>query len=221
MSTMSSFICGNSAVIIFSCVSLCLFDVFVSRFVLFFSYLIHWCSSCLFIFVCCHLHGIILHYVWFYLFHPGFVFAFRPCLLLWNLFIHISCSCIDLLSCARMWFLHGRLVKAWNKYLQWNKKAGRETLYVLICDSHGSCKSPLGNGEFLYVFFYISHYVCVPCLFQCYALTSEVNFTLCLIFYLSNLFYIPPSTHFTPLMCFFLPFLCTFQVSQMCPYCAL
>lgn len=103
-------------------------------------------------------------------------------------------------------------------------KGQRETVYVLICDSHGSFKSPMGNGEFLYVFFYISHHVCVPCLFQCYALTSEVNFTLRLIFYLSNLFYIPLSTHFTPLMCFFLSCLCTFlfsQVYQMCPYCAL
>lgn len=43
-------------------------------------------------------------------------------------------------------------------------KAGRGMLYVLICDSHGSCKSPTRSGEFLYVFFYISHYVCVPSL---------------------------------------------------------
>lgn len=78
----------------------------------------------------------------------------------------------------------------------------------------GNCKSPCRIGEFLYVFFYSSHHFCVPCLFQCYALTSEVNFTLSLTFYLSSLFYIPPSTHFTPLVCFFflLPFLAHFCV---------
>lgn len=76
-------------------------------------------------------------------------------------------------------------------------------MYVLICDSHGSCKSPMGNGEFLYVFFYISHYVCVPCLFQCYALTSEVNFTLSLIFLSDQLILYPTIHSFYSLDVFF------------------
>lgn len=96
------------------------------------------------------------------------------------------------------------------------REAGRvEALYVLICDSWKSCKSPRSIGEFLYAFFYISHHFCVPCLFRCYALSSEVNFTLSLTFYLSNLFYILPSTHFTPLMSFFFAFPSTFLFSQV------
>lgn len=75
-----------------------------------------------------------------FVFHPG------------EIYIHISVSLIDLLSCGRMWFLHGWLAEIWSKT---GRQAGRETLYVLICDSRGSSTSPQRIVEFLYVFFYI------------------------------------------------------------------
>lgn len=97
------------------------------------------------------------------------------------------------------------------------REAGRETLYVVFCDSWGSCKIPWRKGAFLYVFFYISHHTCIPCLSQCYSLTSGVNFTLSLTFYLSILFYIPPSTHFTPWWVFFIHFCPYFSVHYCFP----
>lgn len=104
-------------------------------------------------------------------------------------------------------------LRGWWKH-EINKLTGREawrekniTSYTVTCDSWGCCTSPHRVVEFLCVILYFSSLLCLVS-FRCYALTSEVNFTLPY-FYLYNLFYFPPSTHFTPLMsliCFFFSF---------------
>lgn len=84
--------------------------------------------------------------------------------------------------------------------------AGSEKLYVLICESRAG--SPLGNpGVSLCVFFfplYFSSLVCPPSL-PMFRSEFKSQFHSPPYFYLSNLFYIPPYCHFTPLMSFLLP----------------
>lgn len=109
-----------------------------------------------------------------------------------------------------MWFL----LKGWQKHEKISvleEKEGGKQVYVLICGSQGSCESPQRIWKFLHVFFYICHQVCVPCLFQCYTLTSEVNFTLSLTFFCPT--YLYPTIHsFHFLDVFSLPYTCFISV---------
>lgn len=147
--------------------------------------------------------------------------CFHPCLVPWNLHTHISYWSPE---------LHQYVISPWvvggkhETNVCTGREAGRETLYVLICDSRGSCKSPRRIFGFLYVFFYIFLITSVS------HVSSNVTLWLQKSISLSALLFIRP-TYFIfnpPLIllpsCLFLPFLphfCFPKSHQMCPYYAL
>lgn len=113
-------------------------------------------------------------------------------------------------------FSMGGLVETRSKYLQWRRSRG-ETLYVGFCNS---CKIPWRKegGVFLYIFLITPAF---PVSSNIMLWLQESISLSALLFYLSIFFYIPPSTHFAPLMSFFpfflSTFLCTLLFSQVNP----
>lgn len=132
--------------------------------------------------------------------------VFHPGLVLWNLFTHISCSVIDLLSCARMWFLHGWLVKTWNKYLQWKRSGERNTVCRILWFMGKLEDSLEKRGVSLCVFLYFSSHLyslSLPMLFSDFRSQFHSQ-----PYFLSFHLILYPTIHsFYPMMVFFYPFL--------------
>lgn len=163
----------------------------------------HWFSSCCIFYFCSCRHGIIIVISLVFICNiitSTVLFSAR----VWFCKITLyhtctSCSRIDLRSWTRILFLHGRLVETWNKYLQWRRSRERNT----ICLNLGirGRKSPGNLGVSLCVFLYFSSLLC-PLSLPMLRSDFRSQFHSQPYFYLSNLFYIPPYTHFTPLMSF-------------------